>query len=130
MGIDFVSALGRDAVTTCLMLAAPLLGTGLAIGLIIGVFQAITSVQEQTLSFIPKLFGVMVVFLLAMPWMLRVMTSYTAALFSSLARFASLCRRRGPWRRFWPSVSTSSSSCWSCAARRACSSRPPCCRVP
>lgn len=90
MGIDFVSALGRDAVTTCLMLAAPLLGTGLAIGLVIGVFQAITSVQEQTLSFIPKLFGVMVVFLLAMPWMLRVMTSYTAALFSSLARFASL----------------------------------------
>ena len=52
--------------------------------------SVITSIQEQTLSFIPKLFGVMVVFLLAMPWMLRIMTSYTAALFSGLARFASV----------------------------------------
>jgi flagellar biosynthetic protein FliQ len=88
MSVDFVAGLGRDAVSIVLMVAAPLLGAGLALGLIIGVLQAITSVQEQTLSFIPKVVGVMVVFLLAMPWMLRVLTSYTANLFVHLARFA------------------------------------------
>ena len=88
MSIDFVAGLGRDALTTVLMVAAPLLGAGLALGLIIGVVQAVTSVQEQTLSFIPKVLGMMVVFLLAMPWMIRVMSSYAANLFMNLARFA------------------------------------------
>jgi flagellar biosynthetic protein FliQ len=87
MTVDFIAALGRDAVTTGLMVAAPLLGAGLALGLVIGVLQAVTSVQEQTLSFIPKVVGVMVVFLLAMPWMLRLLTSYTANLYMHLARF-------------------------------------------
>jgi flagellar biosynthetic protein FliQ len=89
MTVEFVASLGRDALTTVLMVAAPLLGAGLALGLIIGVLQAITSVQEQTLSFIPKVLGVLVVFLLAMPWMIRVLTSYTANLFLHLARFAA-----------------------------------------
>ena len=89
MTVDLISALGRDAVTTVLMVAAPLLGAGLALGLIIGVFQAITSVQEQTLSFIPKVLGVLVVFLIALPWMIRVLTSYTANLFMNLSRFAA-----------------------------------------
>lgn len=89
MGVDFVTALGQDAVTTCLMLAAPLLGAGLALGLLIGVIQAITSVQEQTLSFIPKMVGVMVAFLIAMPWMLQVLIGYTANLYADLARFGA-----------------------------------------
>lgn len=89
MTIDLVAGLGRDAVTMTLMVAAPLLGAGLALGLVIGVLQAITSIQEQTLSFIPKVLGVMVVFLLALPWMIRVLTSYTANLFVHLARFAA-----------------------------------------
>jgi len=89
MTVDLVSALGRDAVTTVLMVAAPLLGAGLALGLIIGVFQAITSVQEQTLSFIPKVLGVLIVFLIALPWMIRVLMSYTANLFMNLSRYAA-----------------------------------------
>ena len=89
MTVDLVAGLGRDALTTVLMVAAPLLGAGLALGLVIGVLQAITSVQEQTLSFIPKVLGVLVVFLLVMPWMIRVLTSYTANLFLHLARFAA-----------------------------------------
>ena len=89
MTIDLVAGLGSDAVTTVLMVAAPMLGVGLVIGLAMGVVQAITSVQEQTLSFIPKVVGVLVVFLLAMPWMIRVLTSYTANLFMHLARFAA-----------------------------------------
>ena len=61
MTVDLISALGRDAVTTVLMVAAPLLGAGLALGLVIGVFQAITSVQEQTMSLVPKMLAVMTV---------------------------------------------------------------------
>lgn len=89
MTVDLISALGRDAVTTVLLVAAPLLGAGLALGLVIGVFQAVTSVQEQTLSFIPKVVGVLVVFLIALPWMIQVLTSYTANLFMHLSRFAA-----------------------------------------
>jgi len=89
MTIDFVTGLGCDALTTTLIVAAPMLGAALAIGLVIGVLQAITSVQEQTLSFIPKVIGIMVVFLLAMPWMIRVLSTYTANLFANLARFAA-----------------------------------------
>jgi len=87
MNVDLVSGLGRDAVSVVLMVAAPLLGAGLIIGLIIGVLQAITSVQEQTLSFIPKVVGVLVVFLIALPWMLNVLMTYTANLYMHLARF-------------------------------------------
>jgi len=88
MTVDLVAGLGRDAVSVVLLVAAPMLGAGLALGLVIGVLQAITSVQEQTLSFIPKVVGVLVVFLVALPWMLRVLTSYTANLFLHLSRFA------------------------------------------
>ena len=88
MTTDFVAKLCQDAVSVVLLVAAPMLAAGLVLGLIIGVLQAITSVQEQTLSFIPKVIGVMVVFLLTMPWMLRVLMTYTANLFADLARFA------------------------------------------
>ena len=87
MNVDLVAGLGRDAVSVVLMVAAPLLGAGLIIGLLIGVLQAITSVQEQTLSFIPKVVGVLVVFLIALPWMLNVLMTYTANLYMHLARF-------------------------------------------
>ena len=89
MTVDFIAGLGRDAVTTTLLLSAPLLGVGLALGLAIGILQAITSVQEQTLAFIPKVIGVMVVFLLALPWMLSLLSSYAANLFTHLARFGA-----------------------------------------
>jgi len=87
MSVELVAGLGRDAVSLVLLLAAPLLGVGLALGLIIGVLQAITSIQEQTLSFIPKVVAVMVAFLVALPWMLRLLTSYTAKLFVHLSHF-------------------------------------------
>ena len=87
MSVELVSGLGRDAVSLVLLLAAPLLGVGLALGLVIGVLQAITSIQEQTLSFIPKVVGAMIAFLVALPWMLRLLTSYTAQLFVHLSRF-------------------------------------------
>ena len=66
------------------MLAGPLLGVALAVGLAISVVQAVTSIQEQTLSFVPKLFAIAAVFLLTLSWMLQTMMQYTTELFRAL----------------------------------------------
>jgi flagellar biosynthetic protein FliQ len=68
--------LGREALWVAVMVASPLLGVALAVGLIVGIFQAATSIQEMTLSFIPKL-GIMVVALLVFgSWQIGVMVDY------------------------------------------------------
>jgi flagellar biosynthetic protein FliQ len=66
------------------MLAAPLLLSALAVGLIIGLFQAATQIQEMTLSFIPKLIAVVVALFVAGAWMLNVITDYTVGLYESI----------------------------------------------
>ena len=67
-----------------LLLSAPLLLAALVIGLIISVFQAATQINEQTLSFIPKLVGMLLVVLLAGPWMLQLMVDYIRRLFENI----------------------------------------------
>jgi flagellar biosynthetic protein FliQ len=69
--------IGQDALTTMLVLAMPMLLVALAIGLLIGVFQAATQINEMTLSFIPKLIGMSVAVAVAGPWMLKVIVTYT-----------------------------------------------------
>jgi flagellar biosynthesis protein FliQ len=81
--------LARNAVVTALMLAGPLLMVALGVGLLIAVIQAVTQIQEQTLSFVPKLFAVIAVMLLALPWMLQVMIKYMTELFRSLPMLVS-----------------------------------------
>ena len=66
------------------LLAAPLLLVALAIGLLVGIFQAATQINEMTLSFIPKLIGMAVALLVAGPWMLRELVSYTRTLIESI----------------------------------------------
>lgn len=68
--------LGRESLMVALMVAGPLLGVALLTGLIVSVIQALTSIQEQTLSFVPKMFAVGLVLALLMPWMLRVLTQF------------------------------------------------------
>ncbi len=87
MGYDLVTALGRETVTITLIMIAPLIGTALVIGLIIGIFQAVTSIQEQTLTFLPKLLAVFGVFALALPWLLHKLTSFTTLLLGNLSRY-------------------------------------------
>jgi flagellar biosynthetic protein FliQ len=76
--------LARQAVLTALLLAGPLLAVALGVGLAVSVVQAVTQIQEQTLSFVPKLLAVAAVFLGALPWMLQVLVRYTTELFRSL----------------------------------------------
>ena len=66
------------------MLAAPLLLTALAVGVLVGVFQAATQINEQTLSFIPKLLATAGVLVFTGPWMLRLLIEYTHRLFDSI----------------------------------------------
>ena len=77
---DLVMTIGQDALTTMLVLAMPMLLVALAIGLLVGVFQAATQINEMTLSFIPKLVGMSVAIAVAGPWMLKVIVNYTQAL--------------------------------------------------
>ena len=77
---ELVMTIGQDALTTMLVLAMPMLLVALAIGLLVGVFQAATQINEMTLSFIPKLIGMSVAIAVAGPWMLKVIVNYTQAL--------------------------------------------------
>ena len=79
-----VLEMARDALWLALQLAGPLLGVALLVGLVVSVIQAVTSIQEQTLSFVPKLFAVGAVFLFLFSWMLERSIRYTAELFRSL----------------------------------------------
>jgi flagellar biosynthetic protein FliQ len=82
----FLSQAGL-ATQTALMLAAPILVVSLALGVLVGILQAVTSVQEQTLSFVPKLFAAGLVLVLLGPWMLRVMNNYAVSIFGNLGSF-------------------------------------------
>lgn len=81
---ESVLDLGRAALQVGLMLSAPLLVTALVVGVVIGLFQAATQINEMTLSFIPKLIAVSAAAVLTGPWMLRVLVAYTRALFESI----------------------------------------------
>ncbi|MGZ3775010.1 MAG: flagellar biosynthesis protein FliQ [Pseudobdellovibrionaceae bacterium] len=82
---ELVIKLGQDALRTTAMLAAPLLISTLVVGLAVSIFQALTQINEATLTFIPKMIVVAVVFVLAGPWMMDVMSTYTVNLFENIA---------------------------------------------
>lgn len=76
--------IAQRALEMTLMLAAPMLLVGLVIGVLVGIFQAATQINEMTLSFIPKLLGVATTLVIAGPWMLRQFVSYTRVLIESI----------------------------------------------
>ncbi|NLM26077.1 MAG: flagellar biosynthesis protein FliQ [Firmicutes bacterium] len=84
-----VISLGKDAITTVLLVAGPVLGFGMLVGLIVSIFQATTQIQEQTLTFIPKIIAVLVSLILFGPWMLRVLIDFGTRLLSNLEHFIS-----------------------------------------
>jgi flagellar biosynthetic protein FliQ len=81
---ELVVRLGQDALRTTAMLAAPLLISTLVVGLAVSIFQALTQINEATLTFIPKMIVVAVVIVLAGPWMMDVMTTYTSTLIENI----------------------------------------------
>ena len=80
-------ALGVETFKIALMLALPGLLVGMFIGLAVSIFQATTQINEMTLSFIPKIIGVVVVVILTMPWMLNAMTDFSLNIFNMIPEF-------------------------------------------
>lgn len=84
MNEDLVIMLGGNALKTTAMLASPLLIGALVTGLIVSVFQAITQINEATLTFIPKMMIVALIIVIAGPWMLDLLKSYTLELYENM----------------------------------------------
>ena len=87
-----VAQIGKDALRTALLVAGPALIVSLVVGLIISVFQVVTSLQDQTIAFVPKVIAVMVVVAISFPWMLQVMLQFTTRMFTE---FNSVVRQIG-----------------------------------
>ncbi len=82
--------MAKEAVGAVLLVGGPILGVSLLVGLLVSIFQAMTQIQEQTLTFIPKVVAVVAVLLVLGPWMLSVLTVYTSNLLKQLATFGGL----------------------------------------
>ncbi len=84
MDQDTVANLATQAMTLALEIAGPMLLVGLVIGLVVSIFQAVTQIQEQTLTFIPKIVGVAVLLVILGPWMLDQLVTYAQNLYTSI----------------------------------------------
>lgn len=83
----FVVALAREALITVLLVSAPMLGIGLLVGLIISIFQATTQINEQSLSFIPKIVAVFASMIIFGPWMLHTLLAFFNKVLGNLNTF-------------------------------------------
>ena len=80
MSTDFVINIARQAMLITILMAAPMLGFGLLVGLIVSIFQAVTQINEMTMTFVPKILAVALAFAIFLPWILRLMVDFTTQL--------------------------------------------------
>ena len=82
-----IAALAKDALKTALYVAGPALIVSLAVGLVISIFQVVTSLQDQTIAFVPKVIAVLLTVTISFPWMLQVMLRFTTHMFTDFNGF-------------------------------------------
>lgn len=82
---DMAINICRRAVQTVLLGAAPMLLAGLIVGLLISIFQAATQINEQTMTFVPKIVAVFITLLIFAPWLIRLLTTFTTGIFETLS---------------------------------------------
>lgn len=87
MNEDLIIDLAREAILTVIILSGPLLLIALTIGLLVSIFQTVTSIQEQTLAFVPKIIGVFLGVLILAPWMLNKMVELIKSIYTSFSIF-------------------------------------------
>lgn len=87
MNQQFVIEFALESMKTTLLMSAPMLGFGLIAGLTISIFQAVTSIQELTLTFIPKILAVFLALAIFLPWLLQTMMSFTARILINFPSF-------------------------------------------
>lgn len=84
MNIQQAIDLGREALWTMLLIGSPVLVAGLIVGLAVGLFQALTQIQEQTVAFVPKIIAMLLVLSASLPWLITRMVHYTQELISGI----------------------------------------------
>ncbi len=87
MSQELVITLGQETIKTTLLLAAPLLICALVVGLLVSIFQAVTQINEATLSFIPKILAIVVALIICAPWMLDVISRFTTTLYENIVTY-------------------------------------------
>lgn len=87
MSTDLILGIAGETMKVTLLISAPVLLVGLVVGLVISIFQAVTQIQEMTLTFVPKIIAVMVVLLLAAPWMIDQLVTFTQNLFANIPQY-------------------------------------------
>lgn len=88
MNQDFVTQVLYQGVTLVLLMSLPMVGIGLLVGFIISLFQAVTQIQEQTLTFVPKVVAVMLMLAFSSPWLVSMVVDFTATLWSAIPNMA------------------------------------------
>ena len=89
MNEAFLQTVFSEAITVTLKLALPTLATSLGVGLVVSIVQAVTQIQEQTLSFIPKAFGVGLVLVVMGPWMLNSLLAFTVEIYAQIPQMTT-----------------------------------------
>ncbi len=87
MTVELLNYISKQTFETILLVGGPVLLVSLLVGLIIGLFQAITQLQEMTISFVPKVIAVFLTLLLTLPWIVTVMTRFTRGIFENLPMY-------------------------------------------
>jgi len=88
MSQEMIIKLAKDTLQITLMISGPMLLISLLVGIFVSVAQVVTSIQDMTLSFVPRIVAVLLTFLFFFPWIMNVLLAYTSQLFSHLERFA------------------------------------------
>jgi flagellar biosynthesis protein FliQ len=84
---EMIIKLAKDTLQITLMVSGPLLLVSLVVGILVSIFQVVTSIQDMTLSFVPRVIAVFVTFLFVLPWMLNTLLSFTTQLYGHLGQF-------------------------------------------
>jgi flagellar biosynthetic protein FliQ len=87
MSIDFVTGVMAETIRITLLISAPVLIVGLAVGVFISLIQAVTQVQEMTLVFVPKIVACLIALVAALPWMMNVLMSFTINIFNNIPNY-------------------------------------------
>jgi len=85
---EMILKLAKDALEITLMISGPMLIVSLAVGILVSIAQVVTSIQDMTLSFVPRVIAVFLTFLFVLPWMLSTLLAFTGQLYGHLERFA------------------------------------------
>lgn len=87
MNPDMVIGIARQAIQVTLLVALPILGIGLVVGILVSLVQAATQIQEMTLTFVPKIISIFVGLLILLPWIMNHLVTYTTELFQNIPNY-------------------------------------------